>query len=105
MKITKVMVNRKFNLGNYESIDISAEAELGEKDTAFEVWSILKDNADNWFMESKKPKPVQVPPSVAPSPVQPKPTLKSENKCPNCGKWKGSTYPVCATCHLAEKEE
>jgi hypothetical protein len=70
------------------------------------VWSILKDNADNWFMESKKPKPVQAPPpSVAPVSVQPKPALKPENKCPYCGKWKGATYPVCAACHLAEKEE
>jgi hypothetical protein len=105
MKITKVMVNRKYNLGNYETLDIAAEAELSEKDTAYEVWSILKDNADNWFMEMRNPKPKPAPvPVVQPAP-KPASTLKPENKCPNCGKWKGSTYPVCASCHAAEKEE
>jgi hypothetical protein len=105
MKIVKVMVNHKFNLGNYETLDIAAEAELSEHDTAFEVWSILKDNAEHWFMESKKPKPPQVPQSVAPSPVASKSsTVKPENKCPNCGKWKDTRYPICYTCHEAEKE-
>jgi hypothetical protein len=94
MKITKVMVNRKFNLGNYESIDVAAEAELSEKDTAFEVWSILKDNADNWFMESKKPKPVQVPPSVAPSPVTP----KDDSLVCACGAPKKASFKQCYSC-------
>jgi hypothetical protein len=87
MKITKVMVNRKFNLGNYESIDVAAEAELSEKDTAFEVWSILKDNADNWFMESKKPKP------AAPVPVKDDPLVCA------CGAPKKATFPQCYKCY------
>ena len=54
MRIVKVTFNRKFNLGNYESLDVGAEAELAENDTAMEVWTILKDNAEMWFIDQQR---------------------------------------------------
>jgi len=54
MKITKVMVNRKFSLGNFENIDVAAEAELSETDNALDVWTILKDNAEMWFTNQQR---------------------------------------------------
>ena len=56
MKITKVSFNRKFNLGNYESLDVGAEAELGENDNALEVWSILRDNSEMWYIDQQRKK-------------------------------------------------
>ena len=50
MNITKVAYSRKFNLGNYETLDLSIEAQLSEKDNPLEVWSILADNAEMWFI-------------------------------------------------------
>lgn len=66
MKITKVGFTRKFNLGGYESLDVSAEAELNEKDNALEVWTILKDNAEMWFIDLQraKTKPQQTEPEM-----------------------------------------
>ncbi len=57
MKIIKVAFTRKFNLGNYESLDLYAEAELNEKDNPLEIWAILRDNTEMWFRDSLK-KPV-----------------------------------------------
>lgn len=78
MKITKVSFTRKFNLGNYESLDVAAEAELNENDNALEVWSILKDNAEMWFIDQqrkdKKPSPTSNPQAEkqsAPSAIPP----------------------------------
>jgi hypothetical protein len=56
LKITKVAINRKFNLGNYESLDAFAEAELSEKDNAVEVWTVLRDNAEMWFTDQQRKK-------------------------------------------------
>ena len=54
MKIIKVALTRKFNLGGYESIDVSAEAELAENDNCLEVWTILKDNAEMWHLYQQR---------------------------------------------------
>jgi hypothetical protein len=54
MNISKVSYTRKFNLGNYESCDLMVEAQLNEKDNPLEVWSILADNAEMWFIGSQK---------------------------------------------------
>jgi len=59
MNITKVAYTRKFNLGNYESLDLSIEAVLNEKDNPLEVWSILSDNAEMWFISEKTRKTKQ----------------------------------------------
>jgi hypothetical protein len=57
VNITKVSFNQKFNLGNYESIDVGAEAQLSDKDNPLEVWTILRDNAEMWFISEKNKKP------------------------------------------------
>ena len=53
MNVTKVAYTRKFNIGNYESVDVSIEAQLNDKDNPLEVWSILADNAEMWFIGEK----------------------------------------------------
>ena len=58
MNITKVSYTRKFNIGNYESCDLMVEAQLNEKDNPLEVWSILADNTEMWYINSQsKTKP------------------------------------------------
>ena len=57
MRITKVSFNRKFNLGNYESLDVYAEAELSQTDNPLDVWTVLRDNTEMWYRDSSK-KPV-----------------------------------------------
>ena len=57
MKITKVSFNRKFNLGNYETLDAGMEAELTEKDNPQEMLTILKDNVEMWFIGQQRKKP------------------------------------------------
>ena len=54
MKINKVSVSRKFNLGNYETLDMAAEAELNEKDSPLEVWEILRDNIEMEFQSMQR---------------------------------------------------
>jgi hypothetical protein len=77
MKITKVMVNRKFNLGNYESLDVAAEAELSESDNVLEAWSILRDNAEMWFIDQQRKKEASKPSQEPPHPVAPNPQPKT----------------------------
>ena len=115
MKITKVSVNRKFNLGNYETLDMAAEAELNEKDNPLEVWNIIRDNIEMCFtdMQRPKPKPVQ-PEHPKPSPFKrveqqkqeaPKDTGKDGTICPSCGGNKKPGYEICYNCHEAEKAQ
>ena len=54
MKITKVAVTRKFNLTNYESLDLTAEAELAENENVLEAWNILRDNAEMCFIDMQR---------------------------------------------------
>ena len=65
MNITKVSYSRKFSLPNYENLDLSIEAQLNEKDNPLEVWSILADNTEMWFIDHQRkketPKPAQTP--------------------------------------------
>ena len=86
MKITKVMFNRKFNLSNYESLDIAAEAELiDDSVNVLEAWSILKDNAEMWFIDQQRKKTQALQQPVAPKPVQPstpQQSLKNESMQP-----------------------
>lgn len=56
MKITKAVFERTFNMGNYESLRVGAEAELGENDNALEVWSILRDNSEMWYIDQQRKK-------------------------------------------------
>ena len=76
MNITKVSYSRKYNLGNYETLDVAAEAVLNEKDNPLEAWSILADNTEMWFIaeKNKKANPQQKQPSTPqPNATQPKP--------------------------------
>ena len=54
MKTTKVTFNRKFNIGNYQTIDVGGEIELGEKDNMLEAWTIGIDNAEMWHLDYQR---------------------------------------------------
>lgn len=76
INITKVSYTRKYNLGNYESLDLSAEAQLFDKDNLLEAWSILADNTEMWFIDYQRKKtqpPMKPEPQPAPE-KQAKPT-------------------------------
>ena len=69
MKIKKVTFTRKFNLGNYESYDVSAEAELAENENFLDVWTILRDNAEMWHLDQQRKTEKQPPqPQLKPQP-------------------------------------
>lgn len=71
MRITKVNIERTFNLGNYESIRVGAEADLGDTDNPKETWSILKDNAEMWFIDQQRQKDKPKPQEPLKEPSQP----------------------------------
>ena len=58
------MVNRKFHLPDYESIDVAAEAELSETDNPLEIWSVLVDNAEMWFIDRQRKNKTATPPQT-----------------------------------------
>jgi hypothetical protein len=91
MRIIEVTYQRKINTGNYENVCIGAKAELGPNDNPQEVWSILKDNVEMWWVDQQKPKPVvPVVPQVDPL------------KCPKCGGTKKPQFPLCYRCQYPE---
>jgi len=73
MKITKVSFNRKFNLGNYESLDAGMEAEIADTDNPLEVLTILKDNVEMWHIDQTRKKPVENGEGTQPSTLTPSP--------------------------------
>ncbi len=80
MKIDRVSLERKFNLGNYETLDVGLEAMLGEKDNPLDVWKQLEDLAE-LYLQARTAKPETKPASaeapklaVAPKPVVTPPT-------------------------------
>ena len=104
MKISKVMVNRKFNLGNYETLDMAAEAELSETDSPLEVWTILRDNLEMEFtnMQSKTPEHklspfVKVPASQS-TPQTPTAKPTSDPLVCKCGNTKKANFDQCYQC-------
>jgi len=109
MKIVKVMVNRKFNLGNYETLDMAAEAELNDNDNPLEVWQIIRDNIEMEYITMQQKKTKQEPPKpLTPSqpvePVKPKAnTTKEGDTCPKCGAKKKPGFLLCYNCHEEEK--
>ena len=89
MKVTKVMVNRKFNLGNYETLDMAAEAELNDTDNPLEIWQVLRDNIEmEYIAMQNKTKPT---PTSKPQPTpQPQPKQSSQGESLK-GKFKDET--------------
>jgi len=82
MNITKASYSRKFNLGNYESMDVSAEADLAPDDSVLDVWTVLRDNAEFWFndQKNKKPNPRQEQPPTTQSNQATKTTQSTEDR-------------------------
>lgn len=105
MKITKVMVNRKFNLGNYETLDLAAEAEINDTDNPIETWNILRDNIEMtaFNMQRKTATPPQQPPAPKPSPFKKAEPSNDGTKCPKCGATKKPQFDLCYSCHEEEK--
>ena len=78
MRITKVSTERLFNLGNYESIRVGAEADLSDNDNPKEVWSILVSNAEMWFIDQQRQKDKE-----KPAPAEPVKEQHFPNDVPN----------------------
>ena len=99
MKITKVMVNRKFFLGNFETLDMAAEAELSEQDNPLEVWQILRDNIEMQYISMGNKKSQAPPPMKDPQPKQEttKPTVNDPLVCA-CGAPKKPNFNQCYLC-------
>jgi hypothetical protein len=76
LRIIKVSVNRKFNLGNYETLDMSAEAELSENDKPLEIWEILRDNIEMEFSAMQR-KDRKAPTPASDQATKPQPTTKA----------------------------
>ena len=61
MKLDRVKLNRKYNLGNYETIDVCFEAETTEQDNPLNVLKGLEDLAELYLQsrtaKTEKPKP------------------------------------------------
>lgn len=89
MKITKVAFNRKFNLGNSETLDASMEAELTEKDNPQEALTILRDNVEMWFIDQQRRKPA----ANSNTPVDPKQELEEKKRDfdPDLCNWQNKT--------------
>jgi len=71
LKIIKVSYTRKFNLGGYETEDVTAEAEVAENENFLETWTILRDNAEMWHLDNERKRERK---------PQPKPTEEPEPK-------------------------
>jgi hypothetical protein len=116
MNIKTVSVSRKFNLGNYESLDLYIEADLAANENPKEALAILRDNLEMTFAEMQriKPNPTEAPkmPMQLANENQTKreaakpnsaPSIPQENICPVCGMKKQPQYPVCYSCHMKEQ--
>jgi hypothetical protein len=75
MKLTAISLNRKFNLGNYETLDVGLEAQLSEKDNPLDAWKQLEDLAE-MHLQTRTAKP-EAKPTIAP-----KPSEKADNQIP-----------------------
>ena len=110
MQITKVMVgvNRKLNMGNYETKDysITAEAVLEEGESLFEVSNRVKQalehQVEGWEMETKGITPKIETANELVKPVVLEKPLKdtTEFVCPECKekmqKKEGKDYYLCS---------
>ena len=61
MKLDRVKLNRKYNLGNYETLDVSFEAEITEQDNPLDTLKGLEDMAELYLQSrtsrTEQPKP------------------------------------------------
>ena len=89
MRIITVTFSRKFNLGNYETLGASMEAEISDVDNPQETLTILRDNVEMWFRDQqKKPVGEQQNQPVEPKQPKPQPEKKAEPKIDVTGlKW------------------
>jgi len=83
MNITKVSYSRKFSLPNYENLDLSIEAQLNEKDNPLDVWSILADNTEIWFIEKTRKAKQDVKPQTTPQQPAPQATPTANMPLPS----------------------
>lgn len=117
MNIKTVSVSRKFNLGNYESLDLYMEADLAANENPKEALAILRDNLEMTFAEMQRAKPKPAEPLKTPMQLanenttkretakpNPAPSIPQENICPQCGGKKQPQYPVCYNCHMKEQQ-
>lgn len=68
MKIIKISYTRKYNLGNFESHDITLEAEVQDDDSPQAVLTSLANVASDWHLSQKReaaPQPVKTPAQLA----------------------------------------
>ena len=77
MKIEKVTLNRKFNLGNYETLDCGFEASRVNTDNPLDVFKQLEDVAELYLESRLKPTKAEKPPYV-PKPDEMSPKMFAE---------------------------
>ena len=68
MKLIKITYTRKYNLGNYETHDITLEAELQDDDSPATVLTSLANVASDWHLSQKREaaqQPVKTPAQLA----------------------------------------
>ena len=101
MKVTKVHVERTFNLGPYESLKVGFEADLAEDEKPLDASYELEFLTQTHFENRQKTKP-QTPAPQA-QPVKPAPPTTKTNSnvhttCPKCGETKKPEYELCYLC-------
>ena len=69
MKLIKITYTRKYNLGNYETHDITLEAEMQDDDNPQTVLTSLANVASDWHLSQKREatqaQPVKTPAQLA----------------------------------------
>lgn len=72
MKLDRVKLNRKYNLGNYETLDVGFETETTEQDNPLDVLKRLENIAE-MYLQTRLSK-AEEKPAAAPKPVVTPPT-------------------------------
>lgn len=49
MKVTHVLVSRKYNLGNYQTLDLQLEADLEPNEDAKEIMTVLEQMINDYY--------------------------------------------------------
>jgi hypothetical protein len=88
LKIDRARITRKFNLGNYETLDVGFEASLGEKDNPLDVCRQLEDLCE-LYLQARTAKPEAKPKPEVKAPTSPpqEPAFDAQELLGH--KWKG----------------
>jgi hypothetical protein len=111
MNISKVSVTRKFFLGNFETLDMSAEADITLPNENFkQVLGELREAIEMEYIDMQRVKPTQTQQTKMPAQMANEHTAMKKQtaqadptKCPKCGANKKPQYDLCYLCFEEEK--